>query len=100
MCRARLIPMTLALALLEKIPIAPPPTDRSLFFLTLVLVIGLLAAAAFLTHRAPAVTIALLGALVAGLCGFFIADADGPHWVPAEVSVSASLGLFAFGTSA
>jgi hypothetical protein len=89
--------MTLALALLAKVRIVPPPTDRSLFLFTLALVIGLLAAAAFLAHRAPAVTIALLGALGAGICGFFIADADGPHWVPAVVSVWASLGLFAFG---
>lgn len=89
--------MTLALALLAKIPDAPPPTDRSLFLFTLALVVGLLAAAAFLAHRAPAVTIALLGAMLTGLSGFVLTDPSGPHWVPARVAVWASVGLTAAG---
>ncbi len=47
--------------------------------------------------RAPAVTIGLVGALVAGVVGFFVAGVDGPHGVPQEVGVWASLGLAVFG---
>ena len=77
---------------------APPPTDGHLvLLLALVLVGGSLAAAALLARRAPAVTFALVGAVVVGLCGFLISDADGPHWVPSEVSVWVSFGLVASG---
>ena len=42
-------------------------------------------------------SIALLGAMLAGLCGFLVTDPVGPHWVPSRVSVWASVGLVAFG---
>ena len=64
---------------------------------TLVLVGVGMAGAALLTHHAPAVTIALLGAMFAGLCAYLLTDPAGPHWVPSQASLWASVGLAAAG---
>ena len=88
--------MMLGIALAGHRP-PPPSGGHLLLLLALVLVGGSLAAGALLARRAPAVTFALVGAVVVGLCGFLISDADGPHWVPSEVSVWVSFGLVAFG---
>jgi hypothetical protein len=86
--------MTLAMALAGRGRVLPPPEDDSLLLaIALVLLVGALLAAALLTRRAPAVSFALVGAVVVGSCGFLISSADGPHWVPQEVSAWASLGV-------
>jgi len=48
-------------------------------------------------RRAPAVTLGLIGALIAAVVGFAVAGSDGPHGVPQEVGIWASLGLAVFG---
>lgn len=62
-----------------------------------VLVAASAAGALLARRRAPAVTIGLVGALPAGIAGFFVAGFDGPHGVPQEVGIWASLGLAVFG---
>ena len=44
-------------------------------------------------RRAPAVTLGLVGGLLAAAVGFWVAASDGPHGVPQEVGTWASLGL-------
>ena len=48
-------------------------------------------------RRAPAVTVGLIGGLLAAVVGFLVAASDGPHGVPQEVGIWASLGLAIFG---
>jgi hypothetical protein len=68
-----------------------------LFGITLFLIVVGLAVAALFARRAPAVSFALLGAMVAGALGYLITDPDGPHWVPSRASIWASVGLAMFG---
>jgi len=88
--------MTLVFGLVAK-GVIQTEDDSFLFLITLVLMVGSSLAAALLARRAPAVSFALIGAVVVGLCGFVIGGADGPHWLPSEVSVWASLGVAAGG---
>jgi uncharacterized membrane protein len=46
-----------------------------------------------LLRHAPPVSVALFGAVVLGLFGFFITAADGPRGVPADVAGWVSIGL-------
>jgi len=48
-------------------------------------------------RRAPAVTLGLVGGLLAAAVGFMAAGSDGPHGVPQEVGIWASCGLAVFG---
>ncbi len=89
--------VTFALALVAKVTLRPLEDDSALFLIALVLVVGSLLAAALLARRAPAVSFALVGGVVVGLCGFVVSAADGPHWVPQDVSFWVSLGLGAGG---
>ena len=59
--------------------------------------VSCLGAGLFLLRRAPAVSVALFGAVGAGIYGFFISAADGPKGVPAETVGWATMGLVAGG---
>jgi hypothetical protein len=48
-------------------------------------------------RRAPTLSIALFGSVIAAVVGFFVADANGPTGVPAEVVMWASAGLVVSG---
>jgi hypothetical protein len=48
-------------------------------------------------RRAPAVSVALFGAVLGAIAGFFVGNADGPAEVPAYTAVGASVGLFVGG---
>jgi hypothetical protein len=71
----------------------------------LLLVISLVVAAIgvvgalLLLRRAPAVSIGLVGGVVAGIFGFFVSAADGPGGVPADVARWASAGLLVAGSA-
>jgi hypothetical protein len=56
-----------------------------------------LGAGLFLLRHAPAVSVALFGAVGAGIYGFFISAAHGPKGVPAETVGWATMGLVAGG---
>jgi hypothetical protein len=49
---------------------------------------------AFFLRRAPAVSLAMFGAVLGAVGGFLVGNADGPAEVPACTAVGASLGLF------
>jgi hypothetical protein len=65
------------------------------------IVLGLVAASlaggVFFLTRAPAVSLALLGGLGGGFCGFFFSTRHDPKNVPADVAVWATCGLVALG---
>jgi hypothetical protein len=48
-------------------------------------------------RRAPAVTLGLVGGLLASVVGFAVAASDGRHGVPQEVGIWTSCGLAVFG---
>jgi hypothetical protein len=65
-----------------------------LLLIGLVLAGGCLIGALLLRRRAPAVTIALVGAAVAGTVAFFVSAAHDRHGAPQDVGVWASVGLW------
>jgi hypothetical protein len=65
--------------------------------IALVLVATSLAGAVLLFVRAPAVSLALLGGVAGGLCGFYLSSRHDPRGVPADVAVPATCGLVALG---
>jgi hypothetical protein len=68
-----------------------------LLSIAVVLATASLAGAALLRHRAPAVSLALVGGVAAGLYGLHFAYHHDPKSVPADVAVWATCGLVAFG---
>jgi hypothetical protein len=50
-----------------------------------------------LVSRAPAVSLALVGGVTGGLCGFYFSSRHDPKGVPADVAVWATCGLVALG---
>ena len=65
--------------------------------IALVLVAASLAGARLLLSRAPAVSLALVGVVAGGLCGFYFSSRHDPKGVPADVAVWATCGLVALG---
>jgi hypothetical protein len=65
--------------------------------IALVLVVASLAGAMLLLWRAPAVSLALVGGVAGGLCGFYFTSRHDPKGVPADVAVWATCGLVALG---
>jgi hypothetical protein len=65
--------------------------------IALLLATGSLAGAALLRHRAPAVSLGLVGGVAGGLYGLHFAYHHDPKSVPADVAVWATCGLLAFG---
>jgi hypothetical protein len=65
--------------------------------IALVLVAASLAGATLLVSRAPAGSLALVGGVVGGLCGFYYSSRHDPKGVPADVAVWATCGLVALG---
>jgi hypothetical protein len=65
--------------------------------IAVVLVAASLAGAKLLLLRAPAVSLALLGGVAGGLCGFYFSSRHDPKGVPADVAVWATCGLVALG---
>jgi len=65
--------------------------------IALVLVAASLAGTLLLVSRAPAVSLALVGGVVGGLCGFYYGSRHDPKGVPADVAVWATCGLVALG---
>jgi hypothetical protein len=65
--------------------------------IAIVLVAASLAGARLLVSRAPAVSLALLGGVVGGLCGFYYSSRHDPKGVPADVALWATCGLVALG---
>jgi len=69
-----------------------------LLFIGVLLAATCLVAALLLTRRAPAASLALASAVVAGTIAFFVSSAEGPHGVPRDVGVWASISLGIGGT--
>jgi hypothetical protein len=69
----------------------------ALAVIAIALVGASIAGAVVSRHRAPAVTLGLVGALIAAVVGFAVAGTTGPHGVPQAVGIWASLGLAIFG---
>ena len=65
--------------------------------IALVLVAASLAGTLLLVSRAPAGSLALVGGVVGGLCGFYYSSRHDPKGVPADVAVWATCGLVALG---
>ena len=65
--------------------------------IAIVLVAASLAGALFLLSRAPAASLALVGGVAGGLCGFYFSSRHDPRSVPADVAVWATCGLVALG---
>ena len=65
--------------------------------IAIVVVAASLAGALLLVSRAPAVSLALVGGVAAGLCGFYFSSRHDPKGVPADVAVWATCGLVALG---
>lgn len=65
--------------------------------IAVVLATASLAGAALLRHRAPAVSLALVGGVAGGLYGLHFASHHDPKNVPADVAIWATCGLVAFG---
>jgi hypothetical protein len=65
--------------------------------IAIVVVAASLAGALLLVSRAPAVSLALVGAVAGGLCGLYFSSSHGPKGVPADVAVWATCGLVALG---
>jgi hypothetical protein len=64
-----------------------------LLLMSLVLSTATIAGGVFFLRRAPAVGVALLGGLAAGIYGFFVSAADGPRGAPGDVSLWVSWGI-------
>jgi hypothetical protein len=77
--------------------LVPRHADRMLLGIAIVLVAASLAGALLLVARAPAVSLALIGGMAGGLCGFYFGSHHGPKGVPADVAVGATCGLVALG---
>jgi hypothetical protein len=65
--------------------------------IAIALVAASLAGAMLLLCRAPAVSLALVGGVAGGLCGFYFSSRHDPKGVPADVAVWATCGLVALG---
>lgn len=65
--------------------------------IALVLVTVSLAGVRLLLSRAPAVSLALVGGVAGGLCGFYFSSRHDPKGVPGDVAVWATCGLVALG---
>jgi hypothetical protein len=76
---------------------SPYVHEGLLLVIALVLAGGSLITALLLRRCAPAVSIALSGAVVAGTVAFFVSAAHDRHGVPQDVAVWASFGLCAAG---
>jgi hypothetical protein len=77
--------------------LVPRHADRMLLGIAIVLVAASLAGALLLGARAPAVSLALIGGMAGGLCGFYFGSRHGPKGVPADIAVWATCGLVALG---
>jgi len=65
--------------------------------IAIALVAASLAGALLFLSRAPAVSLALVGGVAGGLCGFYFSSRHHPKGVPADVAVWATCGLVALG---
>jgi len=68
-----------------------------LAFIAVLLASLCLVGALYAAARVPAVSIALVGAVVGGVAAYAFAIADGPHGVPQDVAVGASWALIGSG---
>jgi hypothetical protein len=78
-------------------PTSPYVHEGLLLVIALVLAGGSLITALLLRRRAPAVSIALSGAVVVGTVAFFVSAAHDRHGVPQDVGLWASVGLWVVG---
>jgi hypothetical protein len=76
---------------------SPYVHEGLLFFIAVVLAGLCLVAALLLARRAPAVSMALAGAVAGGTVAFAVSAAHDRHGVPQDVGVWASVGLWAAG---
>jgi hypothetical protein len=65
--------------------------------IAIVSVAASLTGALLLVSRAPAVSLALVGGVAGGLCGFYFSSRHDPKGVPADVALWATCGLVALG---
>ncbi|MET0715698.1 MAG: hypothetical protein ABWY57_12370 [Mycetocola sp.] len=65
--------------------------------IAIVSVAASLTGALLLVSRAPAVSLALVGGVTGGLCGFYFSSRHDPKGVPADVAAWATCGLVALG---
>jgi hypothetical protein len=65
--------------------------------IAIVSVAASLTGALLLVSRAPAVSLALVGGVTGGLCGFYFSSRHDPKGVPADVALWATCGLVALG---